>query len=488
MKKLLISGMTLYLFLISLLTFVYAETILLFDDFNNENNGVYDENYCTKDNCKLENWIALFGSVDLCGNGTYDFYPGNGLYLDLDGTTGEAAILKSNKEFNLTNGLYELSFDIGGSTRGDTNSLTVTLGDIFIKRFTLTQDDPMKKYTYEIDLRNQTNVNNVYLTFEHSNEGDLYGILLDNVKLIQVYDSTNCEIIDTDNDGVIDELDECQNTTSGSFVDNVGCSATDLYIEEQNLVVSAKANIYGAGKNTPPGDGILPTSVTFDSKPNQVLTFSKVEGQVHFGPGVLSGPDGEIRAGIPMSSYGGLSGLIVEYKCKFLVGVFLDDTEPSPPAPESLEYTSDNFESFSPKLNQVFLIGDGLTGISTGKVQNFHVPTNATRLFLGFVDGVNSTPGAFYNNEGEFEVSLKISSLANVSDEDNDGVPDYLDNCPGTNSSQYTDSKGCSPGGIFITNEQAQHILENMNNIKGILDKIGIEDAINALKISAGMD
>jgi len=232
MKKLPISGTTLYLFLILSLTPISAETILLFDDFNNENSGLYNENYCTKDNCKLENWIALFGSVDLCGNGTYDFYPGNGLYLDLDGSTGQAVVLKSKNEFDLTNGLYELSFDIGGSTRGDTNSLTVTLGDVFIQRFTLTQNDPMKNYAFEIDIRNQTNVNNAYLTFEHSNDGDLYGILLDNVKLIQIYNSENCEIIDTDHDGVIDELDKCANTPKNSFVNKDGCAFNGIVIDQ----------------------------------------------------------------------------------------------------------------------------------------------------------------------------------------------------------------------------------------------------------------
>jgi hypothetical protein len=53
-------------------------------------------------------------------------------------------------------------------------------------------------------------------------------------------------------------------------------------------------------------------------------------------------------------------------------------------------------------LNQVFFIGDGLTGNGTGTVQQFVIPAGATRLYLGSADGA----GANYNNSGSFSVSV----------------------------------------------------------------------------------
>jgi len=38
---------------------------------------------------------------------------------------------------------------------------------------------------------------------------------------------------DSDNDGVIDQLDSCLNTPLGSYTDKTGCAATNLYTQEQ---------------------------------------------------------------------------------------------------------------------------------------------------------------------------------------------------------------------------------------------------------------
>ncbi|MDJ1174791.1 hypothetical protein [Roseofilum capinflatum] len=55
-----------------------AQTILLEDNFNSENVGVPKLNHFG-----LANWDVVDGSVDLIGNGYYDFFPGQGLFLDL---------------------------------------------------------------------------------------------------------------------------------------------------------------------------------------------------------------------------------------------------------------------------------------------------------------------------------------------------------------------------------------------------------------------
>ena len=60
------------------------------------------------------NWTVYSGTVDLIGNGSYDFLPGDGLYVDLDGSTSDAGVLTTKQSFNFTAGsqyiLYPLTW------------------------------------------------------------------------------------------------------------------------------------------------------------------------------------------------------------------------------------------------------------------------------------------------------------------------------------------------------------------------------------------
>jgi hypothetical protein len=91
-----------------------------------------------------------------------------------------------------------------------------------------------------------------------------------------------------------------------------------------------------------------------------------------------------------------------------LIGVFLNNNVPTGPgAPATLDFTgSNNFASLSPLLNQIFFIGDGLTGTGSGSVQDFIVPTGATRLFLASADAL----GASFDNTGSFDVKASDTS------------------------------------------------------------------------------
>src|SRR5579862_1829881 len=60
----------------------HAQVYLLNDNFNTENGGVGQLNYTGFDNWNVS------GAVDLIGNGFFDFYPGNGLYVDMNGSPG----------------------------------------------------------------------------------------------------------------------------------------------------------------------------------------------------------------------------------------------------------------------------------------------------------------------------------------------------------------------------------------------------------------
>lgn len=85
-----------------------------------------------------------------------------------------------------------------------------------------------------------------------------------------------------------------------------------------------------------------------------------------------------------------------------LMGVFLSDEQPDrgrPPARLDFRVSPRNFDNFSPKLKQVFLIGDGKT--RSGAPRLYLVPANATRLYLGVWDSYE-----WNNNSGSFTVTV----------------------------------------------------------------------------------
>jgi len=150
------------------------------DNFESDNNGVGELNYTS-----FENWDVIDGAVDLVGEGfiydgvNFDFWPGNGQYIDLDGTTEKAGTFVSKTTFSLKPGNYVLEFSIAGSKRGDTNTVTVSLGNVYNESFTRESDEPFEKISRVISISESVNAK---LTFSHSG-GDQYGLLLDNVQL-----------------------------------------------------------------------------------------------------------------------------------------------------------------------------------------------------------------------------------------------------------------------------------------------------------------
>src|SRR5262249_37922346 len=95
-----------------------------------------------------------------------------------------------------------------------------------------------------------------------------------------------------------------------------------------------------------------------------------------------------------------------------LMGIFLDDRQPSSYAmAASLDFStgaSRNFTSLSPRLKQVFFIGDGVN--SSGTLQEFVVPSGATRLYLGIMDD----SGWWWDNVGSFSASAMDDTVTLV--------------------------------------------------------------------------
>jgi hypothetical protein len=151
--------------------------------------------------------------------------------------------------------------------------------------------------------------------------------------------------------------------------------------------VSGAAIIWGAGNTStaPDGQAVLPPSITFDLSATSI-SFSIFSGTVKSADGAApNGTDGQ--AGV-------ISGNQFDTSQFFLVGVFLGPDEATGSAPATLTYsgTSSDASLLSPSLGQVFFIADGQG--SAGQ-QTFNIPTGATRLYWGFVDGAGSSATAY---------------------------------------------------------------------------------------------
>jgi hypothetical protein len=196
---------------------------------------------------------------------------------------------------------------------------------------------------------------------------------------------------------------------------SLGCS---ISIAQTAVTIPGTANIYGAGHATPPqpgggGAGVLPTLVNLPVG-THYISFSGVTGTVSYESGTSCGAEGSPQPlpGTDINSCGGISGIIHSNRGLFLSGVFLDNSEPSDPAPVRLVFddTRIGFTFISPLLRQTFFIGDGLTGTGSGSQQLFVVPTGATRLYLGFHDGRGFTrdPGYYDDNGGQLSGTVNI--------------------------------------------------------------------------------
>jgi hypothetical protein len=156
-----------------------ASALVIFEDnFDTENGGVGVLNYSG-----FDNWTVSDGTVDLIGNGYFDFFPGNGLYVDMDGSTNNAGIMTSG--IYLAAGAYTLQFDLAGNQRNDAGeqvNVSVVMGSVFNNSYSLTRYDPFQTFTETIDVAAD---GNYFLQFEGVG-GDNIGMLLDNVKIASV--------------------------------------------------------------------------------------------------------------------------------------------------------------------------------------------------------------------------------------------------------------------------------------------------------------
>jgi hypothetical protein len=156
---------------------------LFSDNFNNENGGV--TNGSTLNYTGFANWTVTNGTVDLIGNGYFDFLPGNGLYVDMDGSTDQAGTIVS-KPIALGAGTYQFQFDLAGNQRNDSiEPVTASVsGGLASHTYCLTEFVPFTQYDLDFTI---SSPQTVMLGFSEVG-GSNIGMLLDNVSLSSVGD------------------------------------------------------------------------------------------------------------------------------------------------------------------------------------------------------------------------------------------------------------------------------------------------------------
>ncbi len=208
------------------------------------------------------------------------------------------------------------------------------------------------------------------------------------------------------------------------FTCSITLLACVLFIS--NPAVSAEATVLVPGTSDPwlagmpPGSVASQTDVAPTQSPTQVIGLPIVFGTAltFSASGLVSngqcgppfcpffGPDGGIKPDdFPLfhgtGAENGISNLGSPINA--LVGVFLDANAPNfsspPPALDFNSVLNQNFLALSPRVQQVFFIGDGLANESI--VQQVIIPFGAARLFLGTADGC-----CWSDNQGSFTVHI----------------------------------------------------------------------------------
>lgn len=165
-------------------------TVVFSDTFDSETQG--------QGVTALTNWTVT-GNVDVvgAGSGVYDGYPGNGTYIDLDGsntgTTSCASSTIQSPAIALGPGNYTLSFEFGSNTfgGGQDNGLQVQLGSVFSETFFPSPVDS-KQATAQLDLTRIARrikvgaATSASLVFQETDAtADCGGTILDDVLLVR---------------------------------------------------------------------------------------------------------------------------------------------------------------------------------------------------------------------------------------------------------------------------------------------------------------
>lgn len=174
--------LTLLVFAICLLPGSGRAAIIFGDNFNTETLGTNYNSFL--------NWTVTSGTVDLIGNPSFfDLLPGNGRYVDLNGTAQDPGIMRS-VALSLVGGVtYDLIFSLAGSQRGDAPN-TVIYGidlnsdGILEQSGTQTLPSGAGFSTFTLAFTPGVSTNLARIQFSQNDpDVDNIGLILDNVEL-----------------------------------------------------------------------------------------------------------------------------------------------------------------------------------------------------------------------------------------------------------------------------------------------------------------
>jgi uncharacterized protein (TIGR03437 family) len=237
------------------------------------------------------------------------------------------------------------------------------------------------------------------------------------------------------------------------------------------LTILGTADIWAAGLSSPPnltgGGGTLPPMFAIPSgSAGKAVTVTNVSGIIYNCGGNTCGAPAEGVAG--SASYSPaqgttISGIKDDVRAQFLVGVFLNGSQPAPP-PLTPDYTtSSNNASFTPPPGQLVYVGNGLT--SSGTLRQFVIPPGATQFYLGSMDGYSPNPGYYGDDSGSITATVQI---VNASGGGGGGAGNPPPTISGTNCSpnvQYADLPGGAPGNPNLRNEPAIGVPQNFGTV-----------------------
>jgi hypothetical protein len=143
----------------------------------------FESDGCGLGHTDLVNFAVTDGNVDVIGAECgYDFQPGNGHYIDLDGTPcASHSRLESKATF--CEGRYQLSFRLAGAnTDSDSNNTTTVTFGPYSASFSYPVGQPFTLTSVTVTLASPSS-----LVFDHdSGAADCMGMLLDDVNVTPI--------------------------------------------------------------------------------------------------------------------------------------------------------------------------------------------------------------------------------------------------------------------------------------------------------------
>lgn len=163
----------------------------------------------------------------------------------------------------------------------------------------------------------------------------------------------------------------------------------------------SKVGAYDGNSTDATAPNSSPLQVGIPIIPGASIYFRQTTGQTSYANASNYGPDGNIGWIVQQRKDNGINATSAPLNS--LVGIFLDNNVPtSGSTPAMLDFSSvasRDFSTLTPGLKQVFFIGDGMN--SSNLLQEFKVPTGATRLYLGIMD----EKGWWWDNTGYIETT-----------------------------------------------------------------------------------